>query len=84
MAEDQSEDSLKEWAEDNFEAVSNKIEQVTSEMRNNKPQENINVRKVDTEEGEKVVVEYSVQRWYDIKYFQKMLENTEESEDTVF
>lgn len=79
MAEDHESEGedidVKEWAESNFEAVKNKIKDLQSEMRNSKPQENINVRKVDTEEGERIVVEYSVQRWYSPAYFRKMLQD---------
>lgn len=72
---DSSENDVMDWAESNFKAVKNKIKNLQTEMRNAKPQENINVRKVDTEEGERIVVEYSVQRWYSPKYFRKMLES---------
>lgn len=80
--EEESQD-VQDWAEQNFNAVKNKMQQIQKEMRNSKPQENINVRKVDTDEGEKVVVEYSVQRWYSKNYFKKMLED-ENEEDTLF
>lgn len=74
-------EGVKDWAQENFEGMKNRFQKLQEEMRNNKPQENINVRKVDTSEGEKIVVEYSVQRWFSPKYFEKMLENTEENED---
>lgn len=63
------------WAEKNFKAVKKRIDGLQKELRNNKPQENINVRKVDTDDGERVVVEYSVQRWYSPQYFKKMMQD---------
>lgn len=79
----EQEQGVKDWAENNFKAVKKRMKKLQTEMRNNKPQENINVRKVDTEDGPKIVVEYSVQRWYSPKYFKTMLED-EEDEDVLF
>lgn len=81
--EEQNEEaSTQEWAEQNFEAVKQKLKQIQNEMRNSKPRENINVRKVETENsGTQIVVEHSVERWYSPDYFKKMLED---DEDTLF
>lgn len=76
-------EGVKDWAENNFKAVEKRMKKLQTEMRNNKPQENIDVRKVDTDYGPKIVVEYSVQRWYSPKYFQTMLED-DEDEDVLF
>lgn len=90
--QDQSDSmDVQDWAEKNFKAVKKRIDGLTEELRNNKPQENINVRKVDTDDGERIVVEYSVQRWYSPEYFRKMLQddkqktnyNPEEDDDVV-
>ena len=68
-------DELRNWTEQNFQAIKQKIENVEQEMRNNKPQENISVRKVSTEKGDRIIVEHSVQRWFSPEYFRKMLQN---------
>lgn len=68
-------DDIEDWAEKNFEALKKRFDDLQNELRSNKPRENISVRKVDTEEGERIVVEYQVQRWYSPEYFRKMLED---------
>lgn len=71
-----------EWAEQNFEAVKQKMKQIQNEMRNSKPEENINVRKVETDNnGTQIIVEHTVSRWYSPEYFKKMLED---DQDTIF
>lgn len=80
--ENQEESSTQEWAEQNFEAVKQKLKQIQNEMRNSKPSENINVRKVETENnGTQIVVEHTVSRWYSPEYFKTMLKD---DEDTIF
>lgn len=84
-------EELEDFVQNNLEALKSKLDQFQNEMRSSKPQENLNVRKVDTDEGEKIVVEYSVQRWYSPNYFKKMLnvdtsdsnQKTENDEDTI-
>lgn len=89
--EDNSED-VKNWAENNFKAMKTRLEDLQEEMRNSKPRENINVRRVEAEnlegqEDDQIVVEHSVERWYSVNYFKKMMgigdENTGD-DDTVF
>ena len=63
-----------------IEALANKIGSVQQEMRNSKPQENINVRVVDTNQGSKIVVEHTVERWYSPKYFKKLVQSAEQAE----
>lgn len=74
-------EEVREWAESNFQAVKNKIESLQTEMRNSKPEEGISVRKVEVDGEEKIVVEYSVERWFSPEYFRKMLEGDEDGSD---
>lgn len=89
--QDEAED-VKNWAEKNFKAMKTRLEDLQEEMRNSKPRENINVRRVDAEnlEGQdedQIVVEHSVERWYSVNYFKKMMGieggNTEGDEETI-
>lgn len=77
------ENNTQKWAEKNFKSMKKKMKKLTKEMRNNKPQENINVRKVDGEQvgqdDDQIVVEYTVSRWYSINYFKKMIEEEDEN-----
>lgn len=93
MAESDDNDGdqdVQEWAEDNFKAMKQKLEDFRDEMRNSKPRENINVRRVEMDdEDDQIVVEHSVQRWYSINYFKKMMQeqgnqNQQDNEDTLF
>lgn len=95
-----SDDDTKEWAEKNFNAMKNRMQDIETEMRNSKPRENISVRRVDSDnlEGQdedQIVVEHSVQRWYSINYFKQMMNDSnnastpseaaeEDDEDTIF
>lgn len=85
MTDDQ-EQSLKNWAEKNFKAMKTQIEKVKGEMRDSKPRENINVRRVESDnlqgqDKDQIVVEHKVERWYSVDYFRKMLgESSENSE----
>lgn len=76
------ENNVKEWAEQNFQAVKKQMKNIQNEMRSSKPQENINVRKVETKNGDKIVVEHSVQRWYSPKYFEKLLEKSDSKDSS--
>lgn len=76
-----TDDDTKEWAEQNFKAMKQKMSDIEEEMRNSKPRENINVRRVDSDnlEGQdedQIVVEHSVQRWYSINYFKQMMNDS--------
>ena len=77
-----SEDDTKEWAENNFRAMKNKMQSIVDEMRNNKPQENINVRRISSDklpnhDTDQVIVEYKVEKWYSINYFKKMMQDSD-------
>lgn len=66
--------------------MKNRMQKLQEEMRNNKPKQNINVRKVDAEnldgvKDDQIIVEYSVERWYSINYFKKMVEDEEAQEE---
>jgi len=76
MSDDNTQDLTE--IKNKIEALANKIGSVEQEMRNSKPQENINVRVVDTKQGSKIVVEHSVERWYSPKYFKKLVESAEQ------
>ena len=74
-------EEVQEWAENNFEAMKNMMGKIQEEMRNNKPKQNINVRKVDSENldgvnDDQIIVEHSVERWYSVNYFKKMLQDS--------
>lgn len=80
------EQDTKEWAEQNFKAFKNQLKKLQEELRNNKPKENINVRRVDSEnlqneDTDQIIVEYSVQRWYSIEYFRQMIQSSENNND---
>ena len=84
MADDEQAEleELEDVMEANFKALGDRVENIQEEMRNSKPKQNISVRRVDSEnlEGQdedQIVVEHSVQRWYSINYFKKMLQNSE-------
>lgn len=84
MSED-SENDVKDWAEKNFKAMKTQLEKLKGEMRDSKPRENINVRRVDSEnlngqDKDQIVVEHKVERWYSIDYFKKMIESSEDAE----
>lgn len=63
--------------------MKNQMKKLQTEMRNNKPKQNINVRRVDSEnidaDEDQIIVEHKVERWYSINYFKKMMEEEDES-----
>lgn len=66
-----------------------RMEKLQTELRNNKPKENINVRRVDSEnidaDEDQIIVEHKVERWYSINYFKKMMEeDDDESGGDIF
>lgn len=86
MSDDKTPEEVEDWAEKNFEAMKNRMEEIQEEMRNSKPRENINVRRVDSEnlEGQdedQVIVEHKVQRWYSINYFKRMMQTSEDQSE---
>lgn len=77
-------EKVKKWANQNFKAVQQQLADVKQEMRNSKPRENINVRRVDSDDlegrdNDQIIVEHKVERWFDINYFKKMLEESDTS-----
>lgn len=86
MSEEDLEDvkeNVQEWAENNFKGMKKRMEQLQDEIRNSKPRENINVRRVDSDnlknqDTDQVVVEYKVERWYSIEYFRQMMKSSDE------
>lgn len=65
-----------------------RMEKLQTEMRNNKPKQNINVRRVDSEnidaDEDQIIIEHKVERWYSINYFKKMMEDDDESGGDIF
>lgn len=85
-AEDEDGQDIQDWAEANFKAMKNKMESLANEMRNNKPRENINVRRVSSDnlknhDDDQIIVEYKVERWYSINYFKQMINNDNDSQN---
>lgn len=88
MTETTDPEEVQDWAEKNFKAMKERLENLRDEMRNSKPERKINVRRVDSDnlEGQdedQIVVEHTVQRWYSINYFKKMLEHDSESSQST-
>lgn len=91
---DEEDVDVKDWAEQNFQAMKTRLQDLQEEMRNSKPRENINVRRVSADnlqgqDEDQIVVEHSVERWYSVNYFKQMMSDdssnsSSDDSETIF